>query len=90
MPQSTSRTLSVFPLLLLLAACGPAPHDIVILHGRVMNPETGLDAPLNVGIDDGRIAAITEEDLRTQLYPRKWFEKWGTHAGPMTSDGGSG
>ena len=29
-----------------------------------MNPETGLDAPLNVGIDDGRIAAITEEDLR--------------------------
>ena len=28
--------------------------------------------------------------LRTQLYLRKWFEKWGTHAGPMTSDGGSG
>ena len=25
--------------------------------------------------------------LRTQLYLRKWFEKWGTHAGPMTSDG---
>ena len=28
--------------------------------------------------------------LRTQLYLRKWFEKWGTHAGPMTSDVGSG
>ena len=28
--------------------------------------------------------------LRTQLYLRKWFEKWGTHKDPMTTqDGGS-
>ena len=28
--------------------------------------------------------------LRTQLYLRKWFEKWGTHAGPVTTDEGGG
>ena len=25
--------------------------------------------------------------LRTQLYLRKWFEKWGTHKAPVTQDG---
>ena len=50
--------------LLLVAACGPAPHDVVILHGRVMDPETGLDAPRHVGITDGTIAEIGEEPLR--------------------------
>ena len=25
--------------------------------------------------------------LRTQLYLRKWFEKWGTHKAPVTEDG---
>ena len=49
---------------LLLAACGPPPHDLVILHGRVMDPETGLDAPRNVGISGGVIVAIGEEELR--------------------------
>ena len=50
--------------LLLFAACGPAPHDVVILHGRVMDPETGLDAPRHVGITGGTIAEIGEEPLR--------------------------
>jgi N-acyl-D-glutamate deacylase len=31
----------------------------VILGGRVMDPETGFDQVANVGIKDGRIAAIT-------------------------------
>ena len=26
--------------------------------------------------------------LRTQLYLRKWFEKWGSHKDPMTTDQG--
>lgn len=34
--------------------------DLVISGGRVMDPETGLDAIRNVGILDGRIAAVTE------------------------------
>src|SRR5579864_2265909 len=38
--------------------------DMVILHGRVMDPESGLDALRNVGINGHRIAAITEEEIR--------------------------
>ena len=34
--------------------------DLVINNGRVMDPETGLDACRNVGIRDGKIAAVTE------------------------------
>ena len=68
MPQSVANNRN---LLLLLGAAavavvlfwylGRSPHDFVILNGRVMDPETGLDAPRNVGIRDGTIAAITED-----------------------------
>jgi hypothetical protein len=37
--------------------------DVVILNGRVMDPETNFDAIRNVGIKDGRIALITEESI---------------------------
>jgi len=40
-----------------------ADYDLVILNGRVMDPETMLDARLNVGVKDGRIAAITKEKI---------------------------
>ena len=43
-----------------LAADG---YDLVILNGRVMDPESGLDATRNVGIQDGKIAAITERTI---------------------------
>src|SRR2546426_650196 len=38
-------------------------YDLVLMGGRVLDPETGLDARRNVGIRDGRIAAVTEEAL---------------------------
>lgn len=37
--------------------------DIVITNGRVMDPETNFDAVRNVGIKDGVIVRITEEEL---------------------------
>jgi N-acyl-D-aspartate/D-glutamate deacylase len=37
--------------------------DIVILGGRVMDPESGLDAVRNVGIRDGKIVEVTESRL---------------------------
>lgn len=39
-------------------------YDVVILGGRVMDPETNLDAVRNVGIRNGEIAAITTKALR--------------------------
>ncbi|MGB3365792.1 MAG: amidohydrolase family protein [Thermodesulfobacteriota bacterium] len=38
-------------------------YDVVILNGRVMDPETNLDAVRNVGIKDGKIATITEDEI---------------------------
>lgn len=38
-------------------------YDIVILGGRVMDPETGLDAIKNVGIKGDRIVAISDDRL---------------------------
>ena len=54
--------------LFLLVAVGCAPavaerYDIVLSGGRVMDPESGFDGVRNVGIRDGRIAAISEDEL---------------------------
>lgn len=38
-------------------------YDVVILNGRVMDPETNLDEIRNVGIKDGIIVSITEEAI---------------------------
>ncbi|MGR3616327.1 MAG: amidohydrolase family protein [Paracoccaceae bacterium] len=38
-------------------------HDIVIQNGRVIDPETGLDAVRNVAIDGKTITAISEFSL---------------------------
>lgn len=40
-----------------------ADYDLVINNGRVMDPETNLDSIRNVGIKEGRIAVITEDQI---------------------------
>lgn len=50
---------------MIIASLAAAPvsaaqsYDIAIMNGRIIDPETMLDATRNVGIKDGRIAAIT-------------------------------
>jgi hypothetical protein len=50
-----------------LAGCqAPAAsdgYDVVILNGRVMDPETEFDAVRNIGIRDGIIVTITEAEI---------------------------
>ncbi len=38
-------------------------YDLVLEGGRVMDPETGLDAVRNVGVRDGKIASISASPL---------------------------
>ena len=40
-----------------------ASYDIVLSGGRVMDPESGLDAIRNVGVRGGRIEAVTDDPL---------------------------
>lgn len=60
------RVLAIFCSLLFLTApsAGAAEAlDLVIRGGRVLDPETGLDAVRNVGVQGGQIVAITPEPL---------------------------
>ncbi|MEZ4586608.1 MAG: amidohydrolase family protein [Gemmatimonadales bacterium] len=51
-------------LALLATGCEqPVQYDLVLKGGRVMDPASGLDAVRDVGITDGKIAAISEEPL---------------------------
>ena len=38
-------------------------YDLVILNGRVMDPESGLDAVRNVGVKNGKIAKVTKKKI---------------------------
>ena len=63
----TSRSLLLRHVLIAFgtAVLGLAqPFDIVLRHGRVMDPESGLDAVRNIGIQGKSIAAITMEPIR--------------------------
>jgi N-acyl-D-aspartate/D-glutamate deacylase len=58
-------------VLCLLAALSPSlahaqTYDLVIQDGRVIDPETGLDAIRNVGIVRGKIAKISTDPLSGQ------------------------
>ncbi|MFN0088313.1 MAG: amidohydrolase family protein [Blastocatellia bacterium] len=63
--------LWLFPTLLFLpegtrtaATQGPAEFDLVLRGGRVMDPESGLDAVREIGIRGSRVAAISTRPLR--------------------------
>ena len=66
----TSRPLPTLCLLVLLAgllSCSnqpPATFDLVILGGRVMDPESGFDQIANLAVKDGKIAALSSEAVR--------------------------
>jgi len=56
------------PIAVVLAgASGTLANDIVITGGRVIDPESGLDAIRNVAIEDDRIVAISEFELNGDL-----------------------
>ena len=58
------QTLLILLLCLCTSPLFAQTHDIVLIGGRVMDPESGLDAVRNVGINGNRIAAISAKPLR--------------------------
>jgi N-acyl-D-aspartate/D-glutamate deacylase len=60
------RTFGLLCLWLLSTIAAAQQFDIVLEGGRVMDPETCLDAVRNVGIRDGKIARISTEPLAGQ------------------------
>src|SRR5271166_88262 len=62
---ATMRNLifSLFFLALSTTSVSAQQYDLVLEGGRVMDPETGMDAVRNVGIRDGKIVRISSEAL---------------------------
>lgn len=58
-PRVVAAVLSA----LIASASGAASFDLVIANGRVMDPESGLDAVRHVGIVGGVVRAISEAPL---------------------------
>ena len=56
--------LLVLPLVLSVSVSAAETYDLVILNGRVMDPETKFDAVRHVGIKDGKIAVITKDKIK--------------------------
>jgi N-acyl-D-aspartate/D-glutamate deacylase len=54
---------SLFLLVSLATTVSAQQFDLVLEGGRVMDPETGLDAVRNIGIRDGKIVRISAEAL---------------------------
>ena len=54
---------ALFLLVLSAPIASAQQFDLVLDGGRVMDPETGLDAVRNVGIRDGKIVRISSDAL---------------------------
>jgi N-acyl-D-aspartate/D-glutamate deacylase len=58
---------AILTICLTFAACArepvPASFDLVVANGRVMDPQSGLDAVRHVGIRAGKIEALSETPL---------------------------
>jgi len=60
----TMRTLIIILSVVLLSSVLSAQqYDLVIAHGRVLDPETGLDGVRNVAIKNGKIVRISTRAL---------------------------
>jgi len=57
------RTLFVLLVSMFCTGAFAEQYDLVLQGGRVMDPESGLDATRNVGISDGRITRISADPL---------------------------
>ena len=59
------KTTALLFTSILLSSCtiGNTQYDLVIEGGRVIDPESGLDAVRTIGVIGGGIAAITEDSL---------------------------
>ncbi len=58
------RVYLLFVLALGAVGCGEAPlYDVVLTGGRVIDPASGLDAVRNIGVQEGKIVAITQDEI---------------------------
>lgn len=69
--SKTASAISLGCAILLTTTCalGQADLDVILMGGRVMDPETGLDAIRDVGLRGQSIVVISEQSLASRLRP---------------------
>ena len=63
-PGRASQLALLLLILHVLGSTGAWSYSLVINHGRVIDPETGLDAVRHIGIEENRIVEISSTPLR--------------------------
>lgn len=69
-PRCIGATLAVVVCLIPLSAgagATPSNYDVVIQNGRVIDPESGLDAVMNVAVNGSRIEIVSADTLDGDL-----------------------
>jgi N-acyl-D-aspartate/D-glutamate deacylase len=68
MQRVYTRTMALLAVLLMFTAAplqsADTTYDLVVLGGRVLDPETGLDARRSIGVRAGVVRAISSSPLR--------------------------
>src|SRR4051794_26314178 len=62
-PGQIFKLFGALVMMVSFSTFAQTPYDIVLKGGRVIDPETGLDAVRNVGIRGGRIVEISANNL---------------------------
>jgi N-acyl-D-aspartate/D-glutamate deacylase len=62
--KKLASTLLASFLVATAAVAADDAYDVVIVNGRVMDPESGLDAVSNVGLRAGKVAAISAAPMK--------------------------
>lgn len=57
-------SITIFLQVSIISTATAPEYDVVILNGRLMDPESGLEGIRNIGITAGRIQAISEKSMR--------------------------
>ena len=80
---NSNATEPLLPAAASIPLAGPeaGEYDIVVLNGRVMDPESKLDAIRNVGIKNGKITAISQESHGRPADPVSGRKQRPFHAG---------
>ncbi|MGI9521064.1 MAG: amidohydrolase family protein [Hyphomicrobiaceae bacterium] len=63
-PLARLLVVMCLSLALLSATTAAQDYDLVILNGRVIDPETGFDKVRNVGVKAGQVIAITADPIK--------------------------
>src|ERR1700689_1881689 len=61
--EANMRTVILIASLFVAATAFAQTYDTVVQGGRVLDPETGVDAIRNVGITQGKVTRISSEPL---------------------------